>query len=121
MDFGERVARLESGQEWTKLILGLIGAVMIGGFAFLGIQIGRLDAKVDTLGARISAESAATRQEIDALSARITSEGAATRQELIGIANAISSSITAARQIQPQVIVVPMPTPSPQPTPPAKP
>ena len=104
---GERLARLESAQEWTKIILGLIGAVLIGGFAFLGIQINRLDAKFDSLDGRI-----------DSLGARISAEAAATRQELIGIATAISNSITAARQVQPQVIVVPMPSPgAPQPAP----
>ena len=113
MDFGERLARLESAQEWTKIILGLVGALLIGGFAFLGVQINRLDAKFDSLNGRI-----------DSLGARISAEGAATRQELIGIATAISNSITAARQIQPQIIPVPVPTPSPQPAPkpsPAKP
>jgi hypothetical protein len=96
MDTGERLARLESAQDWTKIVLGLIGAVTIGGFAFLGVQIGRLDAKVDALGARIDAQ------------------GLATRQELVGIANAIANSITAARQMQPQIL--PMPAPQ-QPTP----
>lgn len=98
MDVGERLARLESGQEWTKIILGLIAAVVIGGFTFLGVQIGRLDAKVDALGVRISAESATT------------------RQELIGIATAIANSITAARQVQPQILLVPVPNPQ-QPAP----
>ncbi len=107
MDIGERLARLESAQEWTKIILGLIGAVLIGGFAFLGIQINRLDTKFDSLDGRI-----------DSLGARISAEGAATRQELIGIATAISNSITAARQIQPQILPVPIPTPAPpQPAP----
>ncbi len=96
MDIGERLARLENGQEWTKLLLGLIVAVMIGGFAFLGFQIGRLDTKIDALGGRISAENAAT------------------RQELTGIATAIANSITAARQMQPQILPVPWP---PQPAP----
>jgi hypothetical protein len=97
MDTGERLVRLESAQEWTKVILALIGAVIIGGFAFLGVQIGRLDAKVDALGARIDAQ------------------GLATRQELVGIANAIANSITAARQIQPQILPVPMLAPQPGP------
>ncbi len=103
-EIGERLARLESGQEWTKVILGLVGAVVIGGFTFLGVQISRLDAKVDALGTT--------------LGARISAESAATRQELIGIATAISNSITATRQVQPQVIVVPTPTPG---SPPVKP
>ena len=76
-----------------KIVLGLIGAIVIGGFAFLGVQIGRLDAKIDSLGTRISAENATT------------------RQELIGIATAVSNSITAARQMQPQIVSPPAPTP----------
>src|SRR5947207_5634517 len=100
MDLGERLARLESAMDWNKIVLGMLGAVVIGGFAFLGVQINRLDTKVDALGARIDAQ------------------GAATRQELIGLATAISNSITAARQIQPQVIVVPTPSPgAPKPAP----
>jgi hypothetical protein len=102
MDIGERLARLEVGQDWMKVILGLLGAVVIGGFAFLGVQINRLDSKMDTLST--------------SLSARIDNQGAQTRQELVGIANAISSSITAARQVQPQIVIVPAPTPG-EPTP----
>lgn len=104
MDIGERLARLESAQEWTKVVLGLIGALMIGGFAFLGVQINRLDAKFNSLGGRI-----------DTLGSRISAENAATRQELIGVATAISNSITAARQMQPPTLPLPMPTPGPSP------
>jgi hypothetical protein len=110
MEIGERLARLESAQEWTKVILALIGAVTVGGFAFLGVQIGRLGAKFDTLGGRI-----------DAVGTRIDAQGAATRQELIGIATAISNSITATRQMQPQILPIPVPTPQPAPaSPPPK-
>jgi len=109
---GERLARLETGQEWIKIILGLIGAVLIGGFAFLGIQIKRLDAKFDSLSGRIDGR-------IASLGSRISAENAATRQELIGVATAISNSITAARQFQPQILPMPnLPGPS---QPPAKP
>jgi hypothetical protein len=104
MDIGERLARLESGQEWTKVLLGVIATVMIAGFALLGVQINRLDPKIDNLGGRIA------------------SENAATRQELIGIATAIANSITAARQVQPQILPIPLPMPQlPAPgSPPAK-
>lgn len=97
MDIGERLARLEASQDWIKVILGLLGAIVIGGFAFLGVQINRVDSKVDALST--------------ALGARIDAQGAQTRQELVGIANAISSSITAARQVQPQIVIVPTPVP----------
>jgi hypothetical protein len=99
----ERLARLESGQEWTKILLGLIAAVMIGGFSFLAVQISRLDTKIDALGGRISAENATT------------------RQELTGIATAIANSITATRQVQPQILPVPWPPLQPTPgSPPGK-
>src|SRR6266568_2855598 len=102
MDLGERLARLESAMDWNKIVLGMLGAVVIGGFAFLGVQINRLDTKVDALNGRF-----------DALGARIDAQGIATRQELVSLATAISNSITAARQVQPQVIVVPTPIPAP--------
>ncbi|HTT78533.1 MAG TPA: hypothetical protein VMF86_02535 [Stellaceae bacterium] len=105
MDIGERLARLESGQDWIKVILALIGAIVIGGFAFLGVQINRLDTRFDAIGSRI-----------DALGSRIAAENASTRQELVGIANAIANSITAARQVQPQIIVVPTPVPGARPS-----
>lgn len=105
MDIGERLARLEAGQDWLKVILGLLGAVVIGGFAFLGVQINRVDTKVDGLST--------------SLAARIDAQGAQTRQELVGIANAISNSITATRQVQPQIMIVPAPV-SPAPNPPPK-
>jgi len=104
MDIGERLARLESGQDWIKVILGLIGAFVIGGFAFLGVQMNRLDSKMDTLVTSLAAR-------IDAQGARIDAQGSETRRELVGIANAISNSITAARQVQPQIVIVPTPVP----------
>lgn len=108
MDIGERLARLGSGQDWIKVILALIGAVVIGEFAFLGIQINRLDSKMDALSTSLAAR-------IDAQGAKIDAQGAETRRELVGIANAISNSITAARQVQPQIVVVPTPMPGAQP------
>lgn len=104
MDIGERLARLESGQDWIKVILALIGAVVIGGFAFLGVQINRLDSKMDALSTSLAAR-------IDAQGGKIDAQGAETRRELVGIANAISNSITAARQVQPQIVIVPTPMP----------
>jgi hypothetical protein len=104
MDLGERLAKLESGQDWIKVNLALIGAVVIGGFVFLGVQINRLDSNMDTLSTSLAAR-------IDAQGARIDAQGAETRRELVGIANAIANSITAARQVQPQIVVVPTPVP----------
>jgi hypothetical protein len=78
--------------------VGLLATLMVGGFAFLGFQSAQLSTKIDAIGPRISDEAART------------------RQELIGIATAISNSITATRQMQPPMVVIPPAQPS-QPTP----
>jgi predicted transporter len=48
-----------------------------------------------------------TLQRIDQTQDAIAREAAAMRQELIGVTTAIANSITAARQMQPQILVVP--------------
>jgi hypothetical protein len=100
MDIGERLARVESGLDWVKLILTLIGtlivAVMIGGFTFLGVQFVRLDGKIDAIPQRLSEEFRAMRAEMAAQT------------------SAIANSITATRQTQPpppQIVVIPNPNP----------
>jgi hypothetical protein len=61
-------------------------------------------------------------QRIDQTQDSISREAAATRQELVGVATAIANSITAARQIQPPIVVMPAPNtpPAPSPSPPAR-
>lgn len=101
MEIGERLARVEAGLDWIKVILAIIASVMIGGFALFGVQINRLDTKIDGIGPRISEEAART------------------RQEMVAITNAIANSITATRQAQPapapQIVIVPPGTPPPPP------
>jgi hypothetical protein len=113
-NIGERLARVESGLDWIKVILTLVGTliivVMIGGITFLGVQFVRLDGKIDAIPQRLSEEFRAMRAEM------------ATQT------SAIANSITAARQTQPptppQIIVIPEPLPrapqqpEPNPTPP---
>jgi hypothetical protein len=104
---GERIARVEAAIEGlrhsqnltigaTAAIGGILAAVIIG-FSIYGLQ------------------------KIDQTQDSISREAAATRQELVGVATAIANSITAARQIQPPVVVIPGPSapsaPSPPPTP----
>src|SRR6266481_6136944 len=64
MDIGERLARVESGLDWIKVILSLIGAFMLAGFTFLGVQIIHVDGKIDVIPQRLSEEFRAMRAEM---------------------------------------------------------
>jgi hypothetical protein len=82
--------------------VGLVATIMAFGFGFLGLQLNRLDGKVDAIPQRLSEEFRAMRAEMAAQT------------------SAIANSITATRQAQPpappQIIVIP-PLPQPQPAP----
>ena len=78
-------------------------AVTLGGFAFMGVQVNRLDGKIDGMGTRI--ESMGTR--IDGVSRQLAEEFRAMRVETAAQTSAIANAITAARQIQPQIVVMP--------------
>ncbi len=75
--------------------IGLVAAVMAIGFAFFGVQFNRLDAKIDTIPPRLSEEFRAMRAEMAAQT------------------SAIANSITATKQAQPQIFVLPEPQPAP--------
>jgi hypothetical protein len=103
IDLAERIARVEAAidglrhsQNMSMGAMALFAAIVIGLLVY-GLQ--RIDQTQET----------------------ISREAAATRQELVGVANAIANSITAARQMQPPVIVVPAPSTPPAPSPPPPP
>ena len=98
-DLGERLARVEVGLDWIKVVLTLMGALIIGGFSFLGVQMNRIENRIDTLPLHLADEFRAMRGEMAAQT------------------SAIANSITATRQLQPQIIVVPPPQPAPAPAP----
>ena len=50
----ECLARLEGAFDSVKIVLTVIVAVMIGGFAFLGVQVTRIDGKVSALSEQVS-------------------------------------------------------------------
>jgi hypothetical protein len=93
----ERLSRLEGAYDALKVVrpmtvavLALLIAVMIGGFAFIGVQLVRIDGKLDGIPQTL-------REEFRAM-----------RAEMAAQTNAIANSITAARQM-------PARPPSPQP------
>ena len=98
-----RIAKLEGALEGLKFsftllasLVALLMAVTLGGFAFTGVQMNRLDGKIDGMGSRI-----------DGVSRQLAEEFRAMRVETAAQTSAIANSITAARQIQPQIVVMP--------------
>jgi len=101
MDFlGERLARVEAAIDGLRhsqnLTIGAtvgVGAIItafIIGFGIYTLQ------RVDQ-----------TQSTVAGLPDRISEEAARSRQDIIGITTAITNSITATRQVQPQIVVVP--------------
>ncbi len=80
MDIGERLARVESGLDWIKVILSLIAVFMFAGFTFLGVQIIHVDGKIDMIPQRLSEEFRAMRAEMAAQTSAIANSITATRQ-----------------------------------------
>jgi outer membrane murein-binding lipoprotein Lpp len=99
----ERLARLEGAFDWLKITLALLAAVVIGGFAFLGVQSNRIDGKVGSLS-----------DQVAALPGQINSN-------LRDLTKTLSEAILAAKQPPPQVILMPAPQLPQSPPPPAKP
>jgi hypothetical protein len=84
-----------------QLVVGVIAAVMLGGFGFLGFQLNRLEGRVDRIEIAVQA-----------IPARLSEEFRAMRSEMAAQTSAIANSITATRQAQPpapQIIVMPAP------------
>lgn len=85
----ERLAKLEGAFDWMKVTLAILAAVLIGGFTFLGVQLGRTDAKVSDLS-----------RDVAGLPGRISGD-------LRDLTKTLADTITAARHQQPQIIVLP--------------
>ena len=112
-----RLARLEGALEGLRTsvdgmrwVVGIVAVVTIGGFSFFGLQLSRLEGRVDRIEVAVQA-----------IPARLSDEFHAMRSEMAAQTNAIANSITATRQAQPPappIIVVPAPQP---PEKPAKP
>jgi hypothetical protein len=102
-----RIARIEGTVDALKVIkpltigvTALLLTVLVAAIAFMGVQVSRLDQKIDTNAQRIN-------EKLDAIPQRLADEFRAMRTETAAQTSAISSAITAARQFQPQIFVVP--------------
>lgn len=112
-----RLSKLEGASDALKVVrpmaiavISIVLAVMLGGFAFLGSQIARLDANTQRLDAKIDANAARVNEKLDAIPQQLAEEFRAMRAEMSAQTSAIAGSITAARQAPAQVLLVPAPT-----------
>jgi hypothetical protein len=111
----ERLATVESSVAWIKVILGVMTAVMLGGFALLSTQIINLGSRIDGTAARLDSRVDNLSAKIDAIPRQLSEEFRAMRAEMSAQTSAIANSITATKQVQPQIIVMPPPEPAPKP------
>ena len=113
-----RVARIEGTVDALKVIkpltigvTALLAAVLVGAVAFFGVQVSRLDQKIETnaqrLTDKIEANTQRINEKLNAIPQRLADEFRAMRAETASQTTAISSTIAAARQFQPQIFVVP--------------
>ena len=123
-EIGGRLGKLEASYDMLKVIIGIMVAVMLGGFAFLGNQVAHLDSKLDAstqrldtniarLNDKIDANAARVNEKLDAIPLRLAEEFRAMRAEMSAQTSAIAGSITAARQTPAQVLLVPAPAVAP--------
>src|ERR1019366_1437172 len=107
----EPFARLEGSYDALKVVrpmtitvLGVLLAALIFVLSFMASELGDLNAKQE-----------ATNAKVDAIPSKLAEEFRAMRGEMAAQTSAIAASVTAARQMQPQVVVVPSLPPTPQP------
>ena len=107
MELRDRIARLEASCDWVKVIMTLNVAVALGGFTFLGTEMMRLEGRMERMETRLDGRIDSLNGKIDAIPARLSEEFRAMRSEMAAQTTAIASSVTAARAVQPQIVVMP--------------
>ena len=97
----DRLSRLAGAFDWIKVI----AAVLIGGIAFIGVQITRVDGRVSALSDKVSALS----DKVDASPDKVNAN-------LRELTSTLAQAILASKQGATQVILLPAPqTSMPQP------
>jgi hypothetical protein len=115
----ESLERLETTIARLRYIIIAVVIVMIAGFAFLGVQIGRVNghidqivAKVDGLDAALGVKFEAVNAKFDAISQRLAVELKTMGGEIAAQARAIAKSVVAPpAPAQPAVPAQPVPAP----------
>jgi uncharacterized protein YPO0396 len=107
MELRDRISKLEASFDWMKVIMATHLAITLGGFTFLGSQMMRLENRLEGRMDRQETRMDRIEAKLDTIPARLSEEFRATRAEMAAQTAAIASSVTAARAIQPQIVVMP--------------
>ncbi|MEI8393741.1 MAG: hypothetical protein WCF85_03325 [Rhodospirillaceae bacterium] len=111
------VHAIKGALDWMKIAFTLMGAVMIGGFAFFGNQIsalrGEMTAGFSAIRAEMREDRATTKADINTIRTEMREDRAAARADVAAQVNAIANAIIATRQLPPQIIQIPAPAQSP--------
>ena len=102
----------------TLAVVAVLLTAAIGSIAFLGVQITRLDGKIERidgkidadsqrLSARIENDSRQLNSKIDALPRQLADEFRAMRADTAAQVSAIANAVTAAKETPTQVILIP--------------
>lgn len=90
-----QLAKLEGEVSAFRLLFAVVITILIGGFAFLGVQVTRVDGKIS-----------ATASDVQGLPERINGN-------LLALTRTLADAISAAKQTPPQVILLPPPSQAP--------
>lgn len=83
---------LKGSIDAMRWVIGILALVIIGGVSFLGVQVTRIDGRVESLESKV-----------DTLPDKINTN-------LLNLTKTLSDAITAAKQQPPQVILMPAPS-----------
>ena len=120
--------RLETAATRLRYVAIAVMIILIAGFAFLGIQFGRLNGRIDQFAAKmdgldvaLGVKFDAANAKIDAVSQRLAVELKTMEAEMAARTNALGKSIAGANSTAPApplpAPVQPAPTPAPKPAP----
>lgn len=124
----DRLERLETAVARLRYVAIAVVVVMIAGFAFLGVQFGRLNGRIDQLAAKVDGLDVAvgvrfdaTNAKIEAVSQRLAVEFKTMGAEIASQTSTLRNSIPAASGVAPAppspAPVQPAPTAAPKPAP----
>ena len=108
----DRLAKLEGSYDALKVVrpmtitvLDILLAALIFVLSFMAAELRDMNSRQQAIEAKFDATNA----KIDSIPEKLAEEFRAMRAEMATQTNAIANSITAARQFQPQVLLMPVP------------
>jgi hypothetical protein len=115
-DMNERLGRIEGNLEaqrivkpMTLAVITVLFAAVIGAITFLGVQLARMDSRLEASSAKADSRIESLSAKLDAIPQKLSEEFRAMRAEMAAQTSAIANAVTAAKQQPPQVILIPAP------------